>query len=498
MTTKILSGIYSATYNLTSPVTTLSVTATGYLGAGLAAVGTGSYNVNNAGEIRGKYEGVELAGGGTVTNSGTIISYSTTTSGGGVILGNGGTVNNTAAGMITGYSGVEVALQAGTVNNQGLIIGYGKEGVYLAAGGVVTNGSATDTTATIRGAVAIVSDVGAATVHNFGTVVGAGTASAGAYLQAGGVFINGSTADTKAFVVAYELGVAVLAASGTVTNYGTMMSTGTMGAAAALEGGGVITNGSATDTTALMRSAGKYAIASINQAATVANSGTVLASYSGATGSAAVYLKVGGIVTNGSTKDTTAHVASTIGVAITGAAGTVTNFATIGGVFTEIGVILGGGGIITNGSASDTTALIEGYVGVGAQSIVATVINFGIILAGHGPSSLTAQEGAVLLLQRRQRDQRLGLRHQGVHGGRDRHRLRNHLLHRDQLRHGRGHGDWRRIGRRGQAHQRLGRRHYGDNRRKPRRRLCADRNRHGDQFRNDPRRPRSGIMPPST
>ena len=397
MTTKTLTGVYATTYDLTSPVTTLSISSTGYLGAGVVAAGVNAYTVVNNGHVRGKYLGIGLTGGGVVTNAGTIVSYSTTTSGAGVILGNGGTVSNLAGGLIEGYYGVQVGGQAGTVNNQGVIFGYGKEAVDLKAGGQVTNGSTTNTAATIRGVVGLYGGL-STTLTNFGSVIGSGTAGVGGYLKNGGTITNGSSSDTHA-LIAGAIGAAILGNSGTVHNYGTIISnSGTYGAGVALEGGGVITNGSSTDTTALVDSAGKYAIASIGLAATVTNYGTVLAGYAGGSAvSAAVYLKNGGAVTNGSTKDKTAHIGATVGVIVTGSTGTIINFATIGGAFTEIGAAVEYGGRIVNGSSTDTTALIQAYVGAAGVTHAATVINYGTILAGGGPGTFSAMEGAVLL-----------------------------------------------------------------------------------------------------
>ena len=44
MTTKILTGVYGATYNLASPVTTLSIASTGYLAGGVASSGFDTYS----------------------------------------------------------------------------------------------------------------------------------------------------------------------------------------------------------------------------------------------------------------------------------------------------------------------------------------------------------------------------------------------------------------------------------------------------------------------
>jgi hypothetical protein len=181
MTTKILSGIYNTTYNLTSPVSVLSITATGYLGEGVTATGLGSYRIINNGGILGDMQGVELAGGGTVINTGSIVSTSST-AGTGVILGGGGTITNGGTGattaLIQGYYGVEISGQAGTLTNDGTILGTGKYGVDLAAGGVITNGGVGAAQALIKGNDAIVSAV-TATLTNSGTVLGTGTMAMG-------------------------------------------------------------------------------------------------------------------------------------------------------------------------------------------------------------------------------------------------------------------------------------------------------------------------------
>ena len=113
---------------------------------------------------------------------------------------------------------------------------------------------------------------------------------------------------------------------------------------------------------------------------------------------AAVYLASGGVVNNGSTKDTTARIVGTVGAYIVvNAAGTINNFGTMGGASTQVGAVIGYGGAIVNGGAGDTTALIQGYVGTALANHPGTVTNFGTIRAGGGPPSIATQEAGVLL-----------------------------------------------------------------------------------------------------
>ncbi|HEY2177459.1 MAG TPA: hypothetical protein VGH15_02660 [Caulobacteraceae bacterium] len=395
MTTKILSGGYSGVYNLTSPVTTLSITASGYLAGGLMSAGVNTYTIVNDGHVRGATYGIQLAGAGVVTNAGHIIS-SSTTSGVGVVMGDGGNVTNEAGAVISGYYGIDFGAQAGTVNNQGLILGSGKYGVKLAAGGLVTNGGAADTTATVRGDVAI-GAILSATVHNFGTIAAIGTTGVAVYLAGGGEVTNGSATDTKAIILAPMIGMIAHTSVGTLINYGVVEGVGTASAGAAVEAGGTIVNGSATDTTALIKGNG-FGVAALNVAGTVNNFGTIIGGYGIGGVQSGAYLKNGGVVNNGSSKDFTAHIGGGIVVAIISAPGTVDNFGTLGGVGAEVGVDFGGGAHLVNGSASDTAALIQAYIGVAVTTQTGTVHNYGTILSGGGPGDVTKQEAGVLLV----------------------------------------------------------------------------------------------------
>lgn len=119
--------------------------------------------------------------------------------------------------------------------------------------------------------------------------------------------------------------------------------------------GGAVTNGSASNTTALITGDGYSGIAALSYRTTVTNFGTI----SGAT-RYGVQLDEGGRVTNGSNADVRATIdGGAGGISVGGHPGFITNYGTISGT-SRWGVILEDGGRVTNGSATDTTALIQG------------------------------------------------------------------------------------------------------------------------------------------
>ncbi|HXV00987.1 MAG TPA: hypothetical protein VG166_10860 [Caulobacteraceae bacterium] len=387
MTTKILNGVYAVAYNLTSPVTTLSISASGYLGAGLFSAGVGSYDIVNAGVVKGGYYAISLAGSGTITNTSTIRAGSTL-KGAAIELAAGGKVTNAAGGAITGYSGVVMAAGSGVVDNQGLIAATGKYGVYLAGGGLVTNGGAGNTAATIRGVIAIEADH-AATLHNYGTLTGAGTQSAAGYFKAGGLAINGSATDTSATMSGHAIAFLFNNAAGTLANYGSIIATGTAAIGVEFGDGGLVTNGSEADTTAVIEATAAAIIVGV-QAGTVRNFGTLISGYGAGAGVTGVYLTAGGTVTNGSAADTSALIDTVgMGVGISGVSGALTNYGTIETTGTAGIAALMAGGSVTNGSKLDTTALIQGSAfGVAVGGAPGTVTNFGTVLGGYSADGL--------------------------------------------------------------------------------------------------------------
>ncbi|HEY7852085.1 MAG TPA: hypothetical protein VIB82_03865 [Caulobacteraceae bacterium] len=179
--------------------------------------------------------GLYLAAGGVVTNNGSLLGgvggtggntgltnytnymhyYFYGADGGqggaGCRLGSGGTVINTAviAGGLGGTGGS--GSKPNYYGNQGAL----GDGIYLAKGGVVTNGSAMVTTAKISGRFGVEAGTGGkATVTNFGSI---GGYYAGLLLDGGGVVTNGSKTDTTAAIDGITL-----AGVGTVTNFGSI------------------------------------------------------------------------------------------------------------------------------------------------------------------------------------------------------------------------------------------------------------------------------------
>jgi hypothetical protein len=382
--------------------TTALITGSTY---GLGAVNA-TATVTNFGSIEGSSAGIYLYDGGSVTNgsatdttalvygvvngvdafkaAATVVNFGAIRGadylgdgiGEGVELAVGGSVINGSASDVTalidgGYFGVQALAAAATIANDGTIRGGLFDGVDLAAGGAVTNGSASDTTALITGAsYGVYGQVAATTISNFATIHGNG---AGVGLTAGGSMTNGSAADTKAMISAGGFGVVAIDVAATIANYGTIQG---FAGGVVLKEGGSVNNGSASDATALIddQHAG-FGVLAQGATATVINYGTVQGAVGG------VYLYHGGAVTNGSSADTKALISGAFdGVYVSASAASVVNFATIRCDAGD-GIDLNAGGQVTNGSASDTTALIStgGRNGVAAYNAAATVVNFGTI-----------------------------------------------------------------------------------------------------------------------
>ncbi|MGC2415687.1 MAG: hypothetical protein WA459_23690, partial [Stellaceae bacterium] len=342
----------------------------------------------------------------TVDNTGTIEA----TAGNGIKLLGGGAVTNGASGatsgLISGYNdGIDIQGTLGTVTNFGTIVaGANAVGVFLEAGGIVTNGTPGATTARIASGYTGVDIANVpGTVVNFATILG--TASDGAVRLDGGVLVNGGSASTAATIDG-DAGVAVYNAGGslTLTNFGLITVTGSNGRPAVRldtvgttansisnfrtisgnlatgiyqEEGGVITNGSSGAGTALIVG-GPFGIDITGGAATVTNFGTIAGTGSAGTG---VFLAAGGTVTN------SGLIAGAVdGVSIANTSGAVINLGTIAGTSTSAPQVTGValyGGSITNGAGTATAAVIYG-VQYGAEigGAAGTVVNFGSVVAG--------------------------------------------------------------------------------------------------------------------
>ena len=215
--------------------------------SGLDLRGVGDQVTNNAGGvISATANGIYIArNGAAVVNDGSIEGTGTT--GNGVDLPGNGSVTNAASALITG-GGIGVSIGylhpgyyasftgIGTVVNDGSIAGTGTAGigVYLLAGGSVTNAAS----ASIMGAKGGVIGVGGpGIVANYGSIAGTGTTGSGVNLGSGGSVTNA----TSALITGDNNGIKIVGA-GTVVNAGSIAGTGTTGSGVALLSGGLLSN----------------------------------------------------------------------------------------------------------------------------------------------------------------------------------------------------------------------------------------------------------------
>ena len=237
---------------------TATITNTGVIEGGAGGIGGPGFGLNGfSGNGGNGGEAIDLAGGGVVSNTGTVrggaggdtgqyyqaISGSGGAGGGGVFLGGWGTVTN--LGMIAGGAGGKAYMING---------GPSGIGIQLKAGGVVVNGSASDTAAVISGyagirlyADGLITNFGAidclsndffggpAGVQMFdgGTVLNMGTIAAisggGHYYPAYGIYTykgditNGGSDNHAALIVGY---VGLRGDGATIDNFATIQGTG--------------------------------------------------------------------------------------------------------------------------------------------------------------------------------------------------------------------------------------------------------------------------------
>ena len=264
----------------------------------------------------------------------------------------------------------------GTGSGNAVLFGSGNDRLILLAGavfsGTVNGGGGTNT-------LELASSAGTGTITGLGSTYVNFQAVA---VDAGATW-NFDNTDTVGSGV-------VLNNAGTLNgNYFLYLSGGTLSnqSTGVIEGSGVVTSlgdGGSIDNAGLINSSYGVRLAATG---TVTNEGTILT-----TGtfppSYGVYAKHGGTVTNGSTADTTARIEGYTGIRFVPGVGSsyygfVSNFGTIighGTIYSGIGI--GQGGTVTNGASSDSAALIQGgrwgvYVPGG------TVTNYGTISATY-------------------------------------------------------------------------------------------------------------------
>jgi hypothetical protein len=284
--------------------------------------------VSNAsgGTISGSTFGIDAGNGVTVLNAGSVSASGT--AGVGIYLYGGGSVTNAAGAYIGGYRGIG-ANGAATIDNFGVIQGstvgggtaiglgaiYGGAGIYLYAGGSVTN----EAGGTISGYVGVYAS-GGGTVTNSGVIEATGNSTiafggffffnAGVVLRYGGELVN-----TAGATISGSLGA--LAAYGSITN----------------EASGVIS--------------GTYLGVAIGgpSATTLANSGAI-------SGGLAGVLAAGALVLN---RASGSIYGAEFGVFFEGIPGTIDNYGTISGP-SRYGVGMYGGGSITNHAGAAITS----------------------------------------------------------------------------------------------------------------------------------------------
>ncbi len=342
--------------------------------------------VLNAGTIAAASEyGVRLEAGGVINNSaGTLGSAEIIGGNAGILLfGLGGTVNNGqsgfAAATISGATyGVWSLSAAATVTNYGTIEGNSGAGVFLYAGGVVTNGA---------GGVLASSNNGIQIRNAVGSVDNSGT------VQSGNVAVTlfgGAVTNREGGILAGAGGVGI-GGLGTLANLGTITGNGTTGSGVIFSLGGSVENGASAVTDALI--AGTLRGVTIyTDPGSVTNFGTIAASIS-ISYAAAVYLHGGGSVVNQlSGLIESGGDGVSVGASITNS-GAVTNLGTVvganasgigftaGGSIANSGLILGGNYGVSNAGAPisiDNSGTIAGSIGVRLSA--STLTNSGTIV----------------------------------------------------------------------------------------------------------------------
>jgi hypothetical protein len=198
----------------------------------------------------------------TITNSGTLNVAGTLVNAGQIsgsgyslLLSPGAYLKNLNSGTITssgtgsGSNPVVTGLAGGaaTITNLGTIINPDPGvGIYLRAGGRVTNGATNDTTALISSLTPIYTHSGPLTVANFGTIDGPSINSLygiGIGGGLGGVIVNGAVGSTAALIRGGVYGIRMSGGITTITNFGTILSTvPAFSTGVALAAGGTITD----------------------------------------------------------------------------------------------------------------------------------------------------------------------------------------------------------------------------------------------------------------
>jgi autotransporter-associated beta strand protein len=329
----------------------INTTANG--GVAIQGPSTGSFRIDNAGAIGNGTSGGNTVQAGstalTLNNSGAITTpnFVTVLAGANSIVTNTGTITG---GANTGGSGMGVQVNGiGTVNNNsgGTITAAGNYAVRFDGAGQLNNalGATIRYSGNANRSGAVVSMGAGGTVANLGTIDMTGTAGQGITLTAGGTVTNGSVSNSTALIRANP-GSGMLitgAAATTVNNYGRV--TGGNGIVFVDGGPGALTINN-LGTGAIIDAVSFTAVLAGSGGLTLANIGQIVGS--------------GGVVS--------------VGAAAISNSGTIGSGAISGGVFvrggTGNGVASIAGGAITNSGSIDAAA--AGIVATGALTLVNT------------------------------------------------------------------------------------------------------------------------------
>jgi len=354
-----------------------TIESTGSAGYGIALAAGGSVDNASAALIYGSVEGVRIYGSaGSITNAGSIEGKTGPGNNGtsdGLMLNAGGTVSNTAAGFITGYTGILAAGGMATiVNSGGEIFGdfqpiaqaFGGSGfaVFLSAGGAVSNigsGAIVGAFDGIFGA--------AGTVVNQGNIQGIQPYGSGVYFYAAGAVSNAASA-------AITGSNAVVGKSGlTLANQG--LIDGFSGDGVQLQAGGTIDNAIGGTIAGYRHAISAIgAFGSLSGPGTVVNDGTIAGTGDSGYG---IYLTAGGFVSNQSAGLMTGQNAAAIDVK--GDVATVDNAGQISATLLQgVGINLAAGGTVSNAAGGT----IVGYAGIVTDT--GLVVNAGSIAGTHG------------------------------------------------------------------------------------------------------------------
>jgi FG-GAP-like repeat len=213
---------------------TNSGTIAGSLG-GVDVQGGGALVTNDAGGlIQG--DGVSIGGPGLLGDN-TVVNFGTIASAGGeavYVTGTASVVRNGAGALIAGYNGVDIVHGSGSAVNSGIVSGS-FWGITLGKGSITNNAGAVIQGDTLGG----VYSYSGATVTNSGTIVGPGARGVGIFLPEGGSVTNTTGAVIRGVKAGISDGV-YSQIDTTLTNFGTIVATGTAGVGIGLTAGGSV------------------------------------------------------------------------------------------------------------------------------------------------------------------------------------------------------------------------------------------------------------------